>query len=128
MPRKSFSQHIADLHGGKTNTDLTEELHELVGAVEMTGLKGKIVITLSASMDGDMLMLAVTSKATLPKKSRPKVMMFVKDGELYEDDPRQLILPVAVPLQAVPAEKKPKVVNLSKQHQAHTGDDDDQIH
>lgn len=95
---QKFSKFLGEIHNGRTDEDITNELKELVRAVETTRKKGCLTVEVRASMDGDMLVLEFGSKVKIPKAKRPGVMRFVQNGELYEDDPRQLSLPVSVPV------------------------------
>lgn len=81
--QRSFMATVADLRSGRVQDDLTKQLSDLVTAVETTGKKGELTLTLTvAPAAKNSTMLRIDDKVTLkaPQPDRAPTLMFV-DGE-----------------------------------------------
>lgn len=88
-----FAVTLVALNKGKTHTDLTEQLRELIKAVTTTKKKGKLTLTLEVKpqhgVEGAVLVTAGVS-TTKPKFDQPASIFFATDdGGLVRDDPSQ---------------------------------------
>lgn len=91
--RVEFSNVIEELAHGDVNRQASEQLAEVVAAVEATGKKGRIVISVSVTKEGTHCVLDADIKTTKPQVGSPATMFFFgKDGAILRDDPRQLDL------------------------------------
>lgn len=80
---RSFMATVADLRSGRTQDDLTEQLSALVKAVEETGKKGTLTLTISvapAAKNSTLLKIDDVVTAKIPAADRAPTLMFV-DGE-----------------------------------------------
>jgi len=88
-----FAATLAQLAKGKTNTQLSEQLREVVAAVAKTKKNGKLQITINVkpqkSVEGAVIVSAV-SKANAPAFEQPASIFYATDdGNLVRDDPHQ---------------------------------------
>lgn len=98
---KPFAATLAELSGGKVHTRLSEQLHQLTGAVVATGKPGTLTFTLRletlAKGQSDTLRATATSAIKAPEGDDAKlVSVFFADkaGNLTRNDPNQLALPL----------------------------------
>jgi len=88
-----FTTVIEELAHGDVNRQASEQLAEVVRAVEATGKKGRIVVVLEVTREGAHCVLSAAIKTTKPQVGNPSTMFFFgKDGAILRDDPRQLDL------------------------------------
>lgn len=93
-----FSQHVAALSKGMLDAELTEELANLVKAINENGKKGSISLTLHLkpeTVQGEVQYIQITPevKSTLPKPQRVATFMWpTYDGDLLRQDPDQKTL------------------------------------
>jgi hypothetical protein len=91
MSKRSFMATVADLRNGRTQDELTVELSKLVEAVETTGKKGTLTLTISvAPAAKNSTLLKIDDEITLkaPKGDRAPTLMFVgEDHTLSLNDP-----------------------------------------
>lgn len=94
---RPFAAITQELNKGKTHVELSQELQALVQAVQATGKKGTLTLTVTvipSKMDGGVELLD-TVKTVLPKFDRSATLFYADDdGNLTRHDPRQLELPV----------------------------------
>lgn len=87
------SELIAELDGGEVDIKITKMLRELCVAVEETGRKGKVTITLNVRKEGKIAAVGAEIKVTKPvAPTREAVYHFLPDGGLSREDPRQMNL------------------------------------
>ena len=80
MTKRSFMATVADLRNGRTQDELTTELSRVVEAVEQTGKKGTITLTISvapAAKDSTLLKIEDVIVAKIPTGDRAPTLMFV---------------------------------------------------
>lgn len=89
--RKLFSDVMAELAHGDVNGLASERLAELTNAVEETGGKGKLVITIDVKKQNKMVIVSAAMKMSKPESALDETMFFVDaEGNLTREDPRQL--------------------------------------
>lgn len=89
--RPDFSSVLEELAHGDVNRQASDQLGEVVRAVEATGKKGRIVVVIDVTKEGSKCVLDASIKTTKPQTGAPATMFFFgKDGEILRDDPRQL--------------------------------------
>lgn len=90
---KPFSSWLIEQAGGKTETELTDGLRDLVNRVQDTGKKGTLQLTVTvAPMKEDPSMLVVSDeiKLKLPEHDRKASIFWTDDdGNLLRNDPNQ---------------------------------------
>jgi hypothetical protein len=96
---RPFADFLAQQAGGRTHSELSDQLHKLIGAVHDTGKKGKLQLTIEVKplSKGDDMTLTVTDAVvvTMPKADRAQSVFFIDDtGNLSRNDPRQATLPL----------------------------------
>lgn len=99
MPKSTQQDHapfaawLRDQNAGKTHTELTEALHDVVAAVRETGKTGQITLTVKiAPFKGQTDTLVVEDKVTtkVPVHDRKTAIWFADDdNSLRRTDPRQ---------------------------------------
>ena len=95
---KSALETLKELRHGECVTDLTVALLDLVTAVQASGGKGSVTLTVKvqpfSKADSHTLMLTDEIKGKPPKVDRGATILFSDDhGELSRNDPRQPLLP-----------------------------------
>lgn len=92
---RPFSDLVRELRRGLTHDELSEQLADLVDAVEETRKKGKLVLTIAVEPlpKSDALVVKDSIKTTLPTPERDITVMFADDGRLTRDNPRQPAIP-----------------------------------
>ncbi|WP_037576720.1 hypothetical protein [Phaeacidiphilus oryzae] len=110
---RPFADFLIEQAGGRTHTELSEQLHDLISAVTATGKGGALTLRVEVKplTPGDATTLTVTDKVTvkIPQGDRPKSVFFVTgDGNLSRNDPRQLAFESLreVPTTTAPTELK----------------------
>ncbi len=95
---RPFADWLQDLSGGETLDTLGKQLHELIAAVQSTGLPGKLNLEVTirpASGDGRTMQVGDKIKVTLPDPERGTSIFFVShDGNLIRHNPDQMRLPL----------------------------------
>lgn len=96
MTTTPFSQQIAHMAKGTLDLELTEELAELVKAIQMHGKKGSITLLLDLKpqmmSSGEVHTILINPKITTaqPQPVRMTSQMFpTGDGDLLRNDPDQ---------------------------------------
>lgn len=91
MSKRSFMATVADLRNGRTQDELTNQLSEVIAAVEATGKKGTITLTINvspAAKNSTLLKIEDTIVAKAPTSDRAPTLMFVDgDHNLSLNDP-----------------------------------------
>lgn len=88
-----FATFLMELGHGKANARLTDRLAEVVQGVEATGLKGKLVVTFDVHKKGDVAIVTVEDKSTIPQHPYDgSVFFFGHQGSLVRNDPKQMDL------------------------------------
>lgn len=88
---RKFSDVLAELAGGDVDVLASDRLGELVAAVDETGGKGKLVITVDVKKSNKMVIVSASMKMTKPEAALDETMFFVdNDGNLSREDPRQM--------------------------------------
>lgn len=91
--RAPFVAWLRDQNAGKTHTELTDALHDVVAAVRETGKAGTITFTVKVSpFKGQTDTLVVEDKVTtkIPAHDRKTALWFPDDNNaLRRTDPRQ---------------------------------------
>jgi hypothetical protein len=93
---KSFNQFLVDLNDGSTHAGLTNDLQELLQAVQNTGRGGSLTLKIkiaSASKGGvsvDKVTITADRKLELPKPEQPSDFFWLTDdAEMTRQHPRQ---------------------------------------
>ena len=113
---RPFADALIELSGGRTHTELSEQLHALIAAVRDTGKKGSLTLTITVSRmkNASENTLTVTDdvKAKLPAHDRNVSVFYADaDGNLTRRDPNQLVfeslreVPAATPIDEKKAAK-----------------------
>lgn len=93
---RDFAAFLMEHRRGKTHTELSEALRDLVVAVEDTRKAGKLTYTLTIKPQErtpGAVMVADQIKCTLPEHERSESIFFATEsGELIRNDPRQTAL------------------------------------
>ncbi len=92
-----FSKWLSELHAkGEIDTEMTNELRDLVSAVLATQKKGTLNLELTVEPSGSR-MVSVVCKVKPKAPTQPEVGMFYVDriGDLHREDPWQPALPMA---------------------------------
>lgn len=112
---RPFADALLELSGGRTHTELSEQLHELIARVRDTGKKGTLTLTITVSRMKNAAenTLTVTDdvKAKLPAHDRNVSVFYADaDGNLTRRDPNQLEFEHLreVPAVAAPIDAKAK--------------------
>lgn len=88
-----LTELLTDLDYGKVHQRLSEELSELVGAVEEFGKPGEMMIKLKVRPEGQMALVSVESTVKAPKEPFNASMFYYgENGSLHREDPRQMNL------------------------------------
>ncbi len=93
---KAFNQFLVDLNDGSTHSGLTNDLMELLQAVQNTGRSGSLTLKIkiaSASKGGssvDKITITADRKLELPKPEQPQDFFWLTDeAEPTRQHPRQ---------------------------------------
>lgn len=87
---QDFAAWLTQQNRGRTNTELSAALTELIKQCRATGRKGTLQLTISVTPEGDHFLASdeITLKAPQPK--RPPAVWFADDnGRLQRTDPNQ---------------------------------------
>ena len=92
---RPFADALIEMQGGRTHTELSESLHELIARVRDTGKKGTITLTITVApvKNASENTLTVSDLVTtkLPAHDRRVSLFFADaDGNLSRRDPNQL--------------------------------------
>lgn len=89
-----FSEIVAELRHGATDTDLSQELQTVVDQCNRTGKVGTLTLTVKVvPKERDIVLIEVDSKAKAPKPTVESVLFYIgQDGRLTRRDPRQMRL------------------------------------
>jgi hypothetical protein len=96
---KPFAAFLQEHAGGRTHTELSERLVELVSAVQETGKGGTLTLIIGikpTSKDtAGTVVVSDDVRIKKPAASRPASVFFVgADNNLLRNDPRQMQLPL----------------------------------
>lgn len=104
-----FPTWLREFGHGRTAKVLGRRLAEIVLAAEVTGKKGKIVLTIDVASQGGIAEVRASIKATKPEPALLGGAYYVTaDGRLVTEDPRQMSLPGKIidaparPLKTIP--------------------------
>lgn len=89
---KPFASWLLEQAGGKTESELTDSLRDLVARVVDTGKKGTLQLTITVEPlknDPSILVVSDEIKLKLPEHDRKPSMFWPKDGQLLRNDPNQ---------------------------------------
>lgn len=89
---KPFASWLVEQAGGKTESELTDGLRDLVTRVADTGKRGSMQLTVVVEPmkeDASMLLIKDEIKLKLPEHDRKASIFWQKDGELLRNDPNQ---------------------------------------
>ena len=87
---RSFSEILIDLASGDVERRLTNDLAELVRAVEETGDKGKLTLTLDVSKGAKLVSVSAKVESKLPRSPLENTSFFTDErGGLHVENPRQ---------------------------------------
>ncbi len=91
-----FADFLKEFAHGTTNRIATERLREVVAACVKTGCKGALTIKLQIDAHQGLAEVKVAISVKKPEPSLPGGHYYTtEDGELRDEDPRQLKLPTA---------------------------------
>lgn len=90
-----FVEWLENHRKGEVDTELTHHLRELIEAVQETGKKGTLTLTLTVNRLSDVQVEVLEDvKVKVPEATRPTSIYFVDQHiNLRRDDPRQSPLP-----------------------------------
>lgn len=111
-----FTRVFSELRGGLVALDVAQKMEEVVKAVQSSGKKGSITLTLTFSPVGaNNSEIHVTSKASAKAPADPNIeersIFYAEHGQLHRNDPRQGQLyngPRGVADGSSPAEQQPR--------------------
>lgn len=92
---RPFADALREMQAGRTHTELSEQLHELIARVRDTGKKGSLTLTITVApvknASENTLTVSDVVTAKLPAHDR-RVSLFYADadGNLTRRDPNQL--------------------------------------
>jgi hypothetical protein len=114
---RPFADWLREQSAGRTHDELSQALHDLVSAVQLTGKKGTLTLTveLKPIAPGDVGTLVATDRVVLkaPANERARSVFFVdRHGRLTRNDPNQLEFE---PLREVPAPEQPTTPTKAKE-------------
>ena len=98
MAQTPFDETLRKIRRGVLINELTEQMQDVVKAVEDTGKSGEITIKLTIKKFSRMNAIDITDKVTvkLPQDQPESTMMFATpEGNLVTEDPRQQKLPLS---------------------------------
>lgn len=94
--KRPFMDVLSTLRRGKTHTELTDALNDLVQRCQDTGKKGVLTLTLTVDPDKDIddgrtPVVKVHDQITVktPRKNVRPTLYYVADGNLERNDPAQ---------------------------------------
>lgn len=93
---RPFADVLRDLRKGLTHDELSEQLADVVAAVEEHRKKGKVVLTIEVEPYKDTteaLAVRDSIKVTIPEPDRDATLMFADRGRITRHNPRQGELP-----------------------------------
>ncbi len=91
---RDFSQFLAEFAHGSVNKTATDKLREVVAACTETGRKGSVTLKIDISSDGKLAEVRAHITCKKPEAALPGGVFFTtEEGELRDEDPRQLKLP-----------------------------------
>lgn len=94
---RPFTDFLRDQRGGETLEELSDKLNELVAAVQSTGKKGKLVLTVEVEPvkgTGGQVVVSDDVVCKKPELTRGATIFFATpENNLSRRDPRQADLP-----------------------------------
>lgn len=90
-----FAAFLVQHFGGRAHEEISEEMHQLLGAVNEHGKKGTLTIKVTVEppkghIDGAPVVISIDSTLNAPKASAPQSLYFVDgQGNATRTDPRQ---------------------------------------
>jgi hypothetical protein len=112
MTQRAFSLVLQDIRDGRTHSELTASMEELLTAVRNTGKAGSITLEIKVKPNtrgGDIDRVLVTDKVTtkIPKPERGDDFFFVTDdNNLSRNHPRQHSLDLRTATAGAPTQLK----------------------
>ncbi|WP_377271880.1 hypothetical protein [Peterkaempfera sp. SMS 1(5)a] len=91
-----FASFLIGHLSGRVHDQISEEMHQLLEAVNAHGKKGQLTITVTVeppkgAVDGGPVTIAVDSAVKAPKPVAPPAIYFLdRDGNATRNDPRQV--------------------------------------
>jgi hypothetical protein len=99
----NFAQWLEEFGHGATNKVASERLAEIVKACELTGQKGQLTIKIAVGAAGGLAELRAAIAFKRPEAPLPGGTYYTtSDGNLVDEDPRQLTLPATKILDVQP--------------------------
>lgn len=93
VEKDGFVTTLAQIERGNIVIELDEGLAEIVAAVQATGKKGKVTLTIDVKKiskgDDPAMEVKAEVKLTLPHRDRVSTIMYADHGLLVRSDPRQ---------------------------------------
>lgn len=89
---KPFASWLVEQAGGKTESELTDGLRDLVMRVADTGKRGSLQLTVVVEPmkeDASLIVIKDEIKLKLPEHDRKASIFWQKDGALLRNDPNQ---------------------------------------
>lgn len=97
-PVRPFAAVLQEVDGGKAHAVLSTMLDELVKAVDATGKKGKLDVSIGVAPvkagNTTNLIVSVSPKLSAPADVEKSSVFFHKGGALTREDPNQPMLPL----------------------------------
>lgn len=94
---KPFTDTLGELENGALLRELTEEVHNIVHAVNETRKAGSLTVKFKFTPTGRSVVVLADYDAKVPQHDRPVTSFFTtRDGTLLRDDPNQPRLPLNV--------------------------------
>ena len=95
---RPFAAWLQEQSQGRTHSELSDALHDLIARVQDTGKKGTLTLSVHVeTMKGDNTALVISDeiKLKLPEHDRKASLFFVDaNGNPTRNDPRQIALPL----------------------------------
>lgn len=113
---RPFADFLQQQSGGTLHAELSDQLHNLIQAVQETGKGGSILLKVEvkpiAGTNGKTLTVTDSVAVKAPKVERPKSIFFVTDdGNLTRNDPRQPVITGLREVEPTPAPKQLRSAN-----------------
>lgn len=89
---REFAEVLRDMENGDVNEDLTEQLQQLIGAVQDVRKGGTLTLTMTVTPTSRATVAMATAiKCKIPEHDRASTTFFVDDRQqLHREDPKQV--------------------------------------
>lgn len=105
---RPFADALRELSGGRSHEELSQSMHDLIGAVRDTGKAGSMTFTIKVApmkKNADALLVSDSITLRAPQHDRKDSIFYTdKQGNLTRSDPNQLAFEG---LREVPAAERP---------------------